>query len=170
MFSSPKLCFNFQLATILCERKYTYFQKRETSVEAGSNKWWEQMCVIGFQIKEIPIDGLRSQLNYKLINLIGKKILMTFMPQLRSVDKGAFLLVRECVIHLCGLIIWLDFTPKITKIQELPGALPPGPPPLRYPGPTGCLKAVPDLMPLKKKNPRPPPPNQNTWIRPCKPH
>ena len=36
----------------------------------------------------------KSQLNYQLINLIGEKILMTFMPHLRSVDKGAFLLVR----------------------------------------------------------------------------
>ena len=51
----------------------------------------------GGQIQEIPIDGLKSQLNYKLINLIGKKILMTFMPHVRSVDKGAFLLVREGV-------------------------------------------------------------------------
>ena len=42
-------------------------------------------------------DGLKSQLNYKLINLIGKKLLMTFMPHVRSVDKGAFLLVREGV-------------------------------------------------------------------------
>ena len=42
-------------------------------------------------------DGLKSQLNYQLIILIGEKILMTFMSHVRSVDQGAFLLVREGV-------------------------------------------------------------------------
>ena len=52
---------------------------------------------MGVQIHEIPMmDSIKSQLNHKLI-LIGKKILMTFMPYVRSVDKGAFLLVRAGV-------------------------------------------------------------------------
>ena len=38
----------------------------------------------------IKIDGLKSQLNDKQINKTGKKILMTNMPNLRSVNKGAF--------------------------------------------------------------------------------
>ena len=40
----------------------------------------------------------------------------TFLPNLRSVDKGAFLHVREGV----GVIILLNFTPEISKIQKLP--------------------------------------------------
>ena len=42
-------------------------------------------------------DGLKSQLNYQLINLIGGKILMKFMSHVKSVEKGAFLFVREGV-------------------------------------------------------------------------
>ena len=36
--------------------------------------------------------------------------------------------VYELDTWLAKMIIWLNFTPKITKIQELPGASPPGPP------------------------------------------
>ena len=45
-----------------------------------------------------------------------------------------------------------NFTPKITKIQELPGALPPGPPPRRCSGPTGGLKAAPKDHAFEKKS------------------
>jgi hypothetical protein len=38
---------------------------------------------------------------------------------------------------------------KISKIQELPGSLPPGPPPGLCPGPTGSLKAAPQTPCLK---------------------
>ena len=44
----------------------------------------------------------------------------------------------------------------MTKIQELPGASPPGLPP----GPTGALRRSPDPMPLKKKILAPLPPTR----------
>ena len=44
------------------------------------------------QIQEIQTDGLKSHLNDKQINKIGKN-----MPHLRRVEKDAFLLVREGV-------------------------------------------------------------------------
>ena len=49
-------------------------------------------------------------------------------------------------------------TPKITKIQELPGASPPGP--------TGGLKAAPRSHAFEEKKIHHHP-NQNSWIRPC---
>ena len=74
------------------------------------------------------------------------------MSHLRSVDKGTFLrILREGVTSTMRA----NFTPKITKIQELPGPSPPGPPPRRCSGPTGGLKAAPKDHALKK-NPRPP--------------
>ena len=66
------------------------------------------------------------------------------MPHLRTVDKGAFLLLREGVTSPMRANIWLTFTPKITKIQEL--------------SPQIHLKP----MPLKKTIQ--PSPKQNSWI------
>ena len=84
------------------------------------------------------------------------------MSHLRSVDKGTFLrILREGVTSSMRA----NFTPKITKIQELPGASPPGPPPRRCSGPTGGLKAAPKDHAFEKKIHAPP--NQNSWIRPC---
>ena len=57
----------------------------------------ENNCVVRAQIQEIQIDGLKSQLNCKLINFIWKKKSGENMPNLRSFGKGAFLLVREVV-------------------------------------------------------------------------
>ena len=97
---------------------------------------------MGVQIQEIQIDGLKSQLNDKQMNNTGNIFLMTIMHHLWSFDKGAFLLKREGVTS--ANYIWINITPKITKIQELPGSPPPWPPPGRTcPGPTGGLKAVP---------------------------
>ena len=83
---------------------------------------------------------------------------MILIPHLRSFDKGAFLLVREGVTYPCGLIIWLNFTTKITKIQMLPGTSPPGPPSGRCSGPTGGPKAAPrpQISPEKKIHLPPP--------------
>ena len=47
--------------------------------------------------------------------------------------------------------MWLNFTPEITRIKELPGASPPGPPPGRFPGFTGGLKAAPRPNASEKK-------------------
>ena len=46
-------------------------------------------------------------------------------------------------------------TPKINKIQDLPGASPPDPKQGRCPGPTGGLKAVPRPHAFEEKNPYP---------------
>ena len=74
------------------------------------------------------------------------------MSHLRSVDKGTFLrILREGITSPMKA----NFTPKITKIQELPGASPPWSPPGHCPGPIGGLKVTPNPMPLTK-NPRPP--------------
>ena len=51
----------------------------------------------GLKSKEMQTDELKSQLNYKIKNLTGSKILMTFLPHLRSVDKCAFLLIQDGV-------------------------------------------------------------------------
>ena len=79
---------------------------------------------------------------------------MTIMPHLKSVDKGAFLLVhvREGVTSPMRDNYMVKFYSQITKIQELPGAASPGSPPGRCP------------MPLKKNST---PANQKSWIRPC---
>ena len=62
-------------------------------------------------------------------------------------------------LHLWGVIIWLNFTPEITKIQEIPG-----PPPGRYPEPNGGLKVATRPHAFEKKFHAPT--NQNSWIRP----
>ena len=74
------------------------------------------------------------------------------MPHLRSVDKGAFLLLREGVTSPIRANYMVNFTPKINKIQELTRVSPPGPPPGRCPGPTGGLKAAPRPHAFKKKS------------------
>ena len=59
-------------------KKIHLFQKWETSIEAGGVTR-DENSVYGWgwgweiQIQEIQIDGLKSQLNNKPINLIGKK-------------------------------------------------------------------------------------------------
>ena len=69
------------------------------------------------------------------------------MSHLRSVDKGTFLrILREGVTSTMRA----NFTPKITKIQELPGTSPPGPPP------GVALRRPPDPMPLKQISTLPP--------------
>ena len=75
---------------------------------------------------------------------------MTIMPHLRSVNKGAFLLLREGVISLIneGSQLWLNIIPKIIKIQELPGASPPGPNQGVALDPLEALRRPPDPMPL----------------------
>ena len=79
------------------------------------------------------------------------------MPHLRRVDKGAFLPLRESVTSpLRAITIWLNFTPKITKIQPLPG---------RCREITGGLKTAPRPHAFKQKIHFPP--NQNSWIGPC---
>ena len=80
------------------------------------------------------------------------------MPHLRSVDKGTctFLLLRRVQLHVyLRANFWLNFTPKITKTQEPPGASPLGPPPRRCPGPNGGIKAAPRFHAFEKK-PDPP--------------
>ena len=73
------------------------------------------------------------------------------MSHLRSVDKGTFLrILREGVTSPMRA----NFTPKIPKIQELPGASPPGPLPGRSSGPTGGLKVA-SKPHAFEKNPRP---------------
>ena len=103
---------------------------------------------MGVQIQEIhvQIDGFKSQLNDKRIRLEKN------MPHLRSVDKGAFLLLREGVTSPIRANYMVNFTPKINKIQELTRVSPPGPPPGRCPGPTGGLKAAPRPHAFKKKS------------------
>ena len=69
-------------------------------------------------------------------------------------------------LHLWGLTIWLNFTSKITKIhRSFRGLRPLGSHQGVALDPLEALRRPPDPMPLKK-NPRPPP-NQNSWIRPC---
>ena len=73
------------------------------------------------------------------------------MTHLKSVDKGAFPLLSEGVTSLMGVIKWLNFTPKTTKMPGLQGALPPpGPHRGVVPDPLGVLKR-PDPMPFEKK-------------------
>ena len=73
---------------------------------------------MGVLIQELRIDGLKSQLNEKQINLNGNGFLMTIMPHTRSVDKGAFLLLREDVTSPMRTNCMVKLSPKITKIQE----------------------------------------------------
>ena len=68
-----------------------------------------------------------------------------------SIKIHAHFFLKGCN-HLCGLIIWLNFTPKFAKIQELTRALPPGNPPGRCPGPTWALKAGPEPHAFAKKS------------------
>ena len=76
---------------------------------------------------------------------------MTFLPHLRCVDKGAFLLVREGVTSPVRAIYMVNFIPKITKIQELPEVRPLGPH-QGFAGPIGGLKAAPRPPAFEKKN------------------
>ena len=76
---------------------------------------------------------------------------MTFLPHLRGVDKGAFLLVRKGVISPVRAIYMVNFLPKITEIQELPEVRP-----LGFAGPTGDPRAAPRPPAFEKKNSRPP--------------
>ena len=62
-----------------------------------------------------------------------------------------------------GYNYMINFTLKITKIHELPGVSPPGPPPGRCPGPTGSFKA-PRPHDYEKKSP---PLNQNPGSAPA---
>ena len=55
-----------------------------------------------------------------------------------------------------------NFTPKITKIQDHPGASP-----RRCSAPTGGLKVAPKDHAFEKKINAPP--NQNSWTRPLTP-
>ena len=66
------------------------------------------------------------------------------MPHFRNVDKGTFLPLREGATSP----IWLNFTPKITKIQQLPG----GPKQGDALDPVGALRLPPVPMPLGKKH------------------
>ena len=69
------------------------------------------VCKVGVQIQEKQIDGLKSWLNDQQINYTGKNFWW------QCVDKGACVLIREGVTSPMRA----NFTPKITKIQELPG-------------------------------------------------
>ena len=81
-------------------------------------------------------------------------MLMSIMPHLRSVEKGA-LLFREGVTSPLGLTILLIFTTKITKNQDLPGA-----------SPLGLHQDV-ALDPLGAlRRSRRPPLHLNSWIHP----
>ena len=69
------------------------------------------------------------------------------MPHLMNVDKGTFLLLREGVTSRMRAY----FTRKTTKIQELLGASPPGPPLGGCSGPNGGLKAATNPMTFFEK-------------------
>ena len=79
---------------------------------------------------------------------------MTIMPHLRSVNKGAFLLLREGVISLMSAHNMV----KIIKIQELPGGSSPAP--IANQGfaldPLEAFKRPTDPMALKTKSTPPP--------------
>jgi hypothetical protein len=66
--------------------------------------------------------------------------------------------------NIVKMISWETFFKayKISKIQELPGASPHGPPPGLRPEPSGCLKVAP--RPPASNSVEPPRSNFNSWI------
>ena len=76
------------------------------------------------------------------------------MPHLRGVEKGEFLLLSSPMRATCNYMV--KFTPKITKIQELPSVRPLGPHQGVTLDPLRVLRRPRDPMPLN--NPPPPQP------------